>query len=192
MIKSKKDLNYYLLEDRKANGLLPLQKGLRHFIKYRIKLIADKRIKFHTLLRKYEYFSNQRGIIPKIFALYYYFQFKSLSYQLGFTIHKNCFGPGLCIKHYGAIVVNPHTKIGKNCTIHSGVNIGETNGEAPVIGDNVYIGPGAKLFGPIVIGNNAKIGANAVVNKSFPDEDLVIVGIPAIAKKNRKPNHDES
>ncbi len=57
--------------------------------------------------------------------------------------------------------------------------IGEVNGKAPQIGDNVYISPGAKLFGDIVIGDNVKIGANAVVNKSFPEGNCTLVGVPA-------------
>ena len=111
--------------------------------------------------------------------LYHFFVFKRLSYILGFTIHKNCFGPGLNIKHYGSVVVNPNARIGKNCIIHSCVNIGETNGKAPVIGDNVYIGPGAKIYGNVVIGNNNAIAANATVNKSFEEEGVLIGGVPS-------------
>lgn len=59
------------------------------------------------------------------------------------------------------------------------MNIGEDiNGKAPVIGNNVWIGPGAKLFGDITIGDNVMIGANSVVTKSFPD-NVRIAGIPA-------------
>lgn len=119
--------------------------------------------------------------------LYHFFVFKRLSYILGFTIHKNCFGPGLNIKHYGSVVVNPNARIGKNCIIHSCVNIGESNGKAPVIGDNVYIGPGVKMFGNIRIGNNVTIGANAVVNKSFEQDNITLVGVPAhIVNKQQK------
>ena len=50
---------------------------------------------------------------------------------------------------------------------------------APTIGDNCYIGPGAKLFGDIVVGNNVAIGANAVVNKSFRENDITVAGVPA-------------
>ena len=53
------------------------------------------------------------------------------------------------------------------------------NPQKLVIGDNVYIGPGAKLFGPIQIGDNTVIGANAVVNKSFKEGNCTIVGVPA-------------
>jgi serine O-acetyltransferase len=62
------------------------------------------------------------------------------------------------------------------------VNIGTEAGKskaAPTVGDNCYIGPGAKIFGEINIGPNTVIGANAVVNKSFPEGNQTIAGIPA-------------
>lgn len=115
--------------------------------------------------------------------LYYHFLKESIKY--GFTIPINAFGPGLSLAHYGSIIVNG--KIGKNCRIHSCVNIGEGHGKTPIIGDNVYIGPGAKIFGGIKIGNNVAIGANAVVNKDVPD-NVTVAGIPAviISKKGSK------
>ena len=79
--------------------------------------------------------------------------------------------------HYGTIVVNPAAKIGANCRIHPSTSIGDYNG-VPEIGNNVYIGPGAKIYGNIVVGNNVAIGANAVVNKSVPD-NVIVGGIPA-------------
>lgn len=110
--------------------------------------------------------------------MFYYYKFRQCGYKCGFSIAANTFGPGLCICHVGTLVVNNNAKIGKNCRIHVGVNIGGFKGGVPTIGDNVYIGPGAKLFGGISIGNNVQIGANAVVNKSFPD-NVIIAGVPA-------------
>lgn len=91
-------------------------------------------------------------------------------------------GAGFYIGHPGGIVVNGAAVIGKNFNISQGVTIGQANrgprcGVA-VIGDSVYVGPGAKLVGRVVIGNNVAIGANAVVTKDFGD-DSVVVGIPA-------------
>ena len=181
MILTKKDLKYYIQEDSKALGydILP-------FLKRFVRINFDKRIRFHIELRKLEYYSNRFArqkwggkLMSFPMYLYHYFIFKRLSYTLGFTIHKNCFGPGLNIKHYGSVVVNPHARIGKNCIVHSCVNIGETNGKAPVVGDNVYIGSGVKMFGNIKIGNNVTIGANAVVNKSFEQDNITLVGVPA-------------
>ncbi|HZK96180.1 MAG TPA: hypothetical protein VFC67_18420 [Prolixibacteraceae bacterium] len=65
--------------------------------------------------------------------------------------------------------------------IQTCVNIGANGGScsAPQIGENVYIGPGVKIFGDTIIADNCYIGANAVVNKSFLQKGSVIVGIPA-------------
>ncbi len=60
------------------------------------------------------------------------------------------------LPHYGNIVINHNCKIGKNCRVHVGVNIG----------NNCYIAPGAKLYGDIIIQDNTLVGANAVVDKS--------------------------
>lgn len=113
-------------------------------------------------------------------------RFKRYGLRLGFTIPVNVFGPGLCLCHTGTIIVNDACKIGSNARIHAGVNIGNSSafGEGwvpdnvPQIGNNVYIGPGAKLFGRIKIGDNVAIGANAVVNKDVPD-NVTVAGVPA-------------
>lgn len=97
--------------------------------------------------------------------------------RLGYTIPENVFGPGLSIAHWGTIVVNRHAKVGARCRLHAGVNIGINKGGYPIVGDDAYIGPGAKLFGSIVLGDRCRVGANSVVTKSFP-ADSVIVGVP--------------
>ena len=104
-----------------------------------------------------------------------------MAVRLSFSIPVNTIDEGLSIAHYGSIIVNDKVRIGKNCRIHVGVNIGEGGSEAkaPQIGDNCYLGPGAKLFGGIVLGDNVRVGANAVVNKSFPDGNCTLVGVPA-------------
>ena len=91
-------------------------------------------------------------------------------------------GPGLYIGHFGTIIISGGCKIGANCNLSQGVTIGiKSSGShpgAPLIGNNVYIGPGAKLIGGISIGDNCVIGANAVVTKDFPPNSI-IAGIPA-------------
>jgi serine O-acetyltransferase len=87
-----------------------------------------------------------------------------------------------------AVVIHKNAKIGKNCMIESCVTIGGRSNEAkvPVIGDNVFIGVGAKVLGNIHIGDNIVIGANAVVIGDVPSNSIV-VGIPAkIIKSNIK------
>lgn len=89
---------------------------------------------------------------------------------------------------YGGVAVVIHKKaiIGENCMIESCVTIGgkSNHKNLPVIGDNVFIGTGAKILGDIKIGNNVIVGANAVVVKSVPD-NCIVAGIPAkIIKTN--------
>ena len=90
-------------------------------------------------------------------------------------------GPGLFIGHFGCIFIYPECKIGKNLNISQGVTIGNANRGKnkgyPTIGDNVYIGPGAKIIGAVKVGNNVAIGANCVVTKDVPD-NAVVVGVP--------------
>lgn len=108
---------------------------------------------------------------------------RRLSVRYGISIPaRTTIGPGLYIGHFGGIVVNEACVIGRNCNISQGVTIGQANrGRAqgtPIIGDGVYIGPGAKIVGAVTVGDNVAIGANAVVTKDVPD-DAVVGGIPA-------------
>lgn len=88
-------------------------------------------------------------------------------------------GPGFYIGHFGGITIAPGVVIGRNCNISQHITIGLSGqgGKAgvPKIGDNVYIAPGARLFGKISIGDNVKIGANAVVYKDIPDNAIVVL-----------------
>lgn len=96
--------------------------------------------------------------------------------------NKAKIGPGVFIPHSFGIIIHYQTTIGENCNFGHDVTIGiggrgEKKG-CPKIGDRVFIGPGARIFGPITIGNDVAIGANAVVTKDLPDQ-AVAVGIPA-------------
>lgn len=97
-------------------------------------------------------------------------------------------GRRLCIEHFGAIVVHGGVVIGDDCLIRQGVTIGNKGyadpSGAPVIGNRVEIGAGAKIIGRVFIGDDVIIGANAVVVKDIPSHSIA-VGIPAkvITKK---------
>jgi serine O-acetyltransferase len=184
MIHSKQDYLFYLEADRVALGRK--KTDLRQQI---INLIHPDQIwKFQRLLRKLEYINNvKKGLFFRIYKFYLLRKFHQLSIRLGFSIPINVFGPGLSIAHYGTIIINSGTKVGANCRLHACVNIGTEAGysdRAPIIGDNVYIGPGVKIFGSIKIADNTAIAANSVVNKSFEETNTVIGGIPAVKLKN--------
>lgn len=91
-------------------------------------------------------------------------------------------GPGLLLRHLGPIVVHQRAVLGRNINLSTGVVIGESfrgpKAGVPRIGNNVYIGPGAKVIGAITVGNDVAIGANAVVTRDVLDHQ-VVGGVPA-------------
>ena len=94
-------------------------------------------------------------------------------------------GEGLVLGH-GFSIECIAESIGKNCSIYQQSTIGFTRKGCPTIGDNVWIFSGAKILGPVKIGKNAVIGANAVVTKDVPD-NAVVAGVPAKLIRYRKP-----
>jgi len=125
----------------------------------------------------------------------------------GIEIHPNAkIGKNLFIDHGMGVVIGETAEIGDNVTIYHMVTLGgiapsvNSNEQRhvkrhPTLKDNVVIGSGAQVLGPIVIGKNAKIGANAVVTKDVP-ENAIMVGVPAknvgIASQEFKPYGIES
>lgn len=189
MIKSLEDYRYFL----KADSIALRKNGLSFKKRIRFFFFPDYIWKFQRILRKYEYYKNtsQNSFLKKVILLFVYWQYRRISLKMGFSIPANVFGPGLSIAHYGTIIVNHNSKIGANCRLHACVNIGASGGDknAPKIGDNVYIGPGAKIFGDITIPCNTAIGANSVVNKTIEGEFNILAGIPV--RVIRKIDRDE-
>ena len=181
MIKSKEDLEEYLIADRDRTKL----KKFNAFDRIYSEQALIQR--YLILLRKLEYLYNKDKNIFDFISYYYFgWRYKRLSLTILIGIPLNAFGPGLLISHVGLIFVHSNAKIGKNCCIQPGVVIGQKDGPdtVPILGDNVFIGTGAKLVGKITVGNNVIIGPNSVVLTDIPD-DCVVLGIPArIIKRN--------
>ena len=129
-------------------------------------------------LRLVEYLSSSPSLILRLVRIPVRFRLQRLSVRTGLSIPPGVFDRGLSIAHYGSIVVNSRARVGKYCRIHSATNIGIANGECPQIGDYVYIGPGAVIYGGVKVGNNVVIGANSVVSKDVPD-NVTVAGAPA-------------
>jgi serine O-acetyltransferase len=179
MIRSKQEYKYYLEADRIALGRKRKNMGF-----------CDEIWVFQRLLRKVEYYRNcKNSIFYRPYYCYLYLKFYLLRIFLGFHIGPNVFGPGLAISHVGTIIVNGNVRVGENCRIHVCTVIGTkagTNGKVtPKIGNNVYIGPGAKIFGDVEIADGVAVGANSVVNKSFTEPNIGIAGIPAKKINNK-------
>lgn len=129
-------------------------------------------------------------IAHKLYKKKHFFLARLLSqisrFFTGIEIHPGAtIGKGLFIDHGMGVVIGETAEIGDDVLIYHGVTLGGTGKDTgkrhPTVGNNVVIGCGAKVLGPINIGDNVKIGANSVVLKDVPD-DSTTVGIPAVNK----------
>ncbi|MFV3406561.1 MULTISPECIES: serine O-acetyltransferase [Pseudomonas] len=123
--------------------------------------------------------------LRKLCSLIYKVLFKCVQILTGVELPCEVeIGRNFIIDHFGGIVVSGYARFGDDCRIRNGVVVGLKNVDepcAPVFGNNVDIGTGAKVLGNIRIGDNVVIGANAVVLVDVPDNSLAI-GVPATIK----------
>ncbi len=128
------------------------------------------------------------GLLRKLCSMVYLVLYKFVQIVTGIELPCEVeVGRNFLIDHFGGIVVSGFARFGDNCRIRNGVVVGLARTDdpcAPVIGNNVDIGAGAKVLGRIRVGNNVLIGANAVVTRDVPD-DSTAVGVPAVIKPRR-------
>lgn len=172
MIESKQDYLDYLYQDRIALGKTYTRPHLIH----------DEIWRFERLLRKAEYYKNCKNHgLAKLHSAWLQYRYYRKRLKYGVYIPLNVFGPGLSLAHLTAIVVNGNCHVGKNCRIQEGVTLGATNGsdKAPVLGDNIFLGSGAKVIGDVKLADDIAVGANAVVVKSSEPGGVSLGGCPA-------------
>ena len=132
---------------------------------------------------------NSKCKLIKLSYLYIYRLIlkKSCSY---IGVHSSFQSEPILPHGLSGIFISNGATIGKNCVIFHQVTIGSNTLEdskgrgAPTIGDNVYIGAGAKIIGRVKIGNNVRIGANCVVVENIPDDCVVVLNKPRILQKS--------
>jgi len=167
------DVDRYRIRPRSRLAVSVLSQGLWASAVYRF---------FYPLVRA------RSPAVRRISHFFSVFAVKAIEVVAGISLSPEAeVGGGLYIGHFGHVVVNPRARIGRNCNLSPGVVIGsggrgESGGESregvPTLADRVYVGPGAVIFGPVQIGEDAAIGANAVVTKSVPAR-AVVAGAPA-------------
>lgn len=138
---------------------------------------------FIYILRKSQQFRD----VP-VLGFFWRLVLRHFQIKYGFQIYPETqIGEGFYLGHWGSLVINPKTIIGKNCNIAQGVTIGQQNrGKnegSPEIGDEVWIGPNAVIVGNIKIGNNVLIAPNSYINFDVPS-DSVVTGNPATIYPN--------
>lgn len=171
-IKNKKDLKEFLEYESRKYG--------RKNTRIPLICISEKSFlwKFNVLLRKTEYYVNTKN---KLMSAIYRVLLARYRNKHKIHIPLNTFDKGLKLMHLGPVLVNGKAKCGKDISIHINTAIvaGGANGGTPILDDGVVIGVGAVLLGDIYIAKNIAIGANALVNKTFDEENIAIAGVPA-------------
>lgn len=184
MIETKKELSFYLMADRMMNrGVFKYSL----FTKMRMLLIKDYVMEYLAIYRKYSYYKSLcakkklslNTIHIYVFMLYFRRKYGDMGLKCGFSIAPNVLGYGVVIPHFGTIVVGPTNKIGNYACLHTCTCI-TANGKQ--IGNNFAICTGAKVTSPVIIGDNVTLSANSLLNKSFPEGNVLLVGSPAISK----------
>lgn len=127
------------------------------------------------------YLRREEAAKNKLIAYYYRRKKNNLGAKLGIQVYAGTCGRGLHIWHYGSTIISGEARVGENCTFHGQACIGNDGRSeaAPVIGNNVDIGVGAKVIGDIFIADGVKIGAGAVVTKSCHEAGVTLAGVPA-------------
>lgn len=137
-----------------------------------------------------KYFSPHTNVLVRGYLV---FRMRRLEYREGASIAlpsrkdgNNFASPPKLGHGFFGIIIAGGARIGKDCFLSHQVTIGRSRGQAPTIGDNVYIGPGAKIFGGIHVGNNVRIGANCVVFEDVPDNATIALPKPRTIVKEKE------
>lgn len=180
MIKTRKDLKFYLKEDFKASKLRtdnPFKLYLYRLYGFESPIIFNIIKRF----RKYEWaYNNKESLWGKIRYLYLRFRFQRLSIKYSVSLHPNMIGYGFRIAHLGGrVAINVRT-MGNYCTVTGGVSLGNKDSESEIltVGNNVEFAVDAKAFGNHIIGNNVRVAPCAVVTHDVPS-NCIVGGIPA-------------
>lgn len=168
-IANRAELRHYLAEDLWAHGLARWWPWLR---------ISNRVVYFQRLLRFGEYYEGRRDPLGRFWFVVLRVRLRLLGERLGFEVPRGVFGPGLSIAHHGTVTVNGEARVGRNCRLDTQTTIADVRGRTPTIGDDVYIGSGARILGGVTIGDEVAVGANAVVVADVPPR-VTVGGVPA-------------
>lgn len=175
MIEDKKNLQLFIREDAKANGI---KLGFSYYVKLFYGNINSRAFRYLKSLRKYEYSINTHGLL----LFWHRFYNRRLGAKYNIAITPNTVGYGIKLPHLEQGVIINCASMGNHCIVNSGVVLGHKgpgmNVKKPIVGNNVNFCVGCKIIGDIFIGDNVLVAPNSVVVKDVP-ANSVVVGIPA-------------
>lgn len=140
-------------------------------------------LRYLKAMRMVEYYNSNPGSINKLKSKIWGNRLRKFGLQTGFSISPGTLGYGVVIPHYGTIVVGSGNSIGNYAVLHTCICITAGNKK---IGNALYCSTGAKILNDIELGDGVSVGANAVVNKTVTESNVLLVGIPACIKKNEQ------
>ena len=154
--------------------------------KWKARYRLQSRVLYYMwMLRRSEYWTNcRRDPVARVMAAILRFRILRLGEVLGVSIPRNTCGPGFSLAHAGLTRVNKDCKVGARVRIHQGCGLGHgvssTTGQsgAPIVGDDVFLSPGALVMGPVTLGNGSYVLPGAVVVKDVPP-GAIVGGVPA-------------
>lgn len=180
MIKTKEQLDQCLATEKEFYVPRSFCRRIKNRLRGSISCYLWRYIK---ALRKMEYYHHKRAGKPLYAFMYYWYSrvVSRVGMKLGIEADAGVFAEGLRIYHPYGIVINGDAKVGKNCILHGNNVIGNMGNDlcAPVIGDNVRLGAGAKVLGGVTIADNVQIGAGSLVIHSCTEEGALLIGFPA-------------
>jgi len=175
-------LKEYILSDFKRCGIQKIAIGV---LISKFYIHPNPGMKFMTIFRLTQYYKKNNRFL----FYFFYWWLRRLKVKYGFDIsYRTKIGKGFYIGHFGNIVIHGDATIGENCNISQGVTIGVSNygkkNGVPIIGNNVFMGPNAGIFGNIKVGDNVTIGANAVVTEDIPNGSTLLPSKMTIIDKD--------
>ena len=176
MVKNVKKILRTIIEQERQLYIPHIRSFKTRFVAFYTHIEEYEIFCFMKNLRKAEYYKNN-----KIVHLFYLRKCNKLGERLGFFIAPGVLGSKVRIYHMGDIVINSQSIIGDGCLFHGDNCVGNNGSDnaCPVLGKRVELGTGAKVIGNVTLADEIKVGANAVVTKSFLEPGITIAGVPA-------------
>ena len=181
MIKTKKDLEFYIAADRIMNGFSE-RKTLKEWLINVVDMPWEGQIiSYLCAMRHYAYYKNNKGFLSlnSLKMCWWHRRWNSLSLKLGFSIGANSLGYGVVIPHFGTIVISSECQIGNFAVLHTCTCVA---GGDKLIGDFLYFSTGSQIVGNLTLGDGVTIAAHSLVNKSA-ESNCLLAGAPATIKR---------